>query len=92
LSIDRIEHDDQILRYIIIPKSENAIAVRCEFGGALFVSRDLVGVLAAVQLDDESLLGTGEIGDAIADRMLAAELVVGKAVVEGAPEDFFYVG
>lgn len=87
LAVDRLEHGDQILYSIIIPKPDDAIAVGRQFDGALFVGRDLVRMLAAIELDDELLFGTGEVRDAVADRMLAAEFVVGEAVAEGAPED-----
>jgi hypothetical protein len=49
-------------------------------------------MLAAVEFDDELLFGACEIGDAVADRVLAAEFVEGKAVAEGAPENAFGVG
>jgi hypothetical protein len=60
----------------------------CEFRSALFVrGGDLIGVLAAIQFDDELLFWASEVGDAIADRVLAAEFVEREAVAKGAPEN-----
>jgi hypothetical protein len=92
-SIDRIEDGRQIPRHIIIPKADDAIAMGCEFRSALFVrGGDLIGVLAAIQFDDELLFWASEVGDAIADRVLAAEFVEREAVAKGAPENLFRVG
>ena len=92
LAIDRIEHSDEILCHIIIPKADDAIAVGGEFRAALLVGCNLINVLATVQLDDESLFRTGKVRYAIGDRMLAAEFVVGQAVAKRAPQDAFGVG
>jgi hypothetical protein len=92
LAIDRFEHGDEILRYIIIPKADDAIAVRGKFGGAFVICGKFIRMLAAVEFDDELLFRAGEIGNAIADRMLAAEFVKREALAQRAPEDVFGAG
>src|SRR6185312_16722453 len=74
-SIDRIEYDHEIPHHIIIPKSDHAIAVRREFDGALLIRDGFIRMLAPVEFDDEFLFRALEIGNAVADRMLAAEFV-----------------
>ena len=91
-AIDRIEDGDEILCHIIIPKADHAIAVGGEFRRAFIIRGQFIRMLAAVELDDELFLRTREIGDAIADRVLATEFVERKTLAEGAPENVFGAG
>jgi hypothetical protein len=52
----------------------------------------LIGMLTAVELDDQLLRWAGEIRNPIADRMLTAELQKRNALVERTPEDSFDIG
>ena len=46
-----------------------------EFRGPPIVGFLLVCMLTAIELDDELLIGASEVGEAVTDRMLAAEFV-----------------
>ena len=91
-AIDRLEHVSEISRHIIIPKSDDAIAVGGKFRGATIVGGDLICMLAAVEFDDELLLRARKVRNPIANGMLATKFVEGEAVAKRAPEDAFGVG
>jgi hypothetical protein len=91
LAIDRLEHRSQILRHIIIPKTDNAITVTGDLKTTLLVSGLLIGMLAPIEFDDEFLFRAGEIGNAIADRMLSTKFVERQALAECTPQNLFGV-
>ena len=62
-----------ILQYVVVPEAQRPIAVRREPRVSSFVAR-AVGVLAAIHLNNELCLQTGEICDEWADRALLAEV------------------
>jgi len=59
--VDRIEHRDEVFCHIIIPKPDHAVAVCRQFRRALLVGGKFIGVLTAVEFDDELLLGTRKV-------------------------------
>src|SRR5712692_8996532 len=65
---DTLENALQILKYIIVPESEDPIAVTFQRGSALGVAHPVVRVLASIELDHKSGLGTAEICNVPADR------------------------
>jgi hypothetical protein len=67
---NRLHHALGIRQDLVVPTSDHAIAAALEPGG---VRRTLLRVLAAVDFDDESCLGTKEVDDVAAYRLLAAE-------------------
>jgi hypothetical protein len=67
---NRLHHALGIRQDLVVPKSHHAIAAALEPGGA---RRTFIRVLAAVDFDDESCLGTKEVDDVAAHRLLAAE-------------------
>jgi hypothetical protein len=73
--IDGLKHAGHVLENVVVPESQDAIAVRLEIPGACFI-RPMVGVLPAVGFDDKLELMAGEIGEVRADRRLTPEVVL----------------
>jgi hypothetical protein len=63
-----------ILHDFIRAKANNLPSLARHYRSAPCVRFDLVGVMIAVDLDDKSFRGTGEVGEVRPDWMLAAEL------------------
>jgi hypothetical protein len=74
------EHAVEIVEDVVIPETEDAVAVSIEFGSALVIRFFLYSVLAAIELDRELRLPARKVDDAPADRMLAAEFPCGEAL------------
>ena len=72
-SCDGFEHAGRIQENIVIPETQNPVALEPEKGIACFVPR-IDCVLAAIDLDDQASLPTDKIGDIGTDRLLAHEL------------------
>jgi hypothetical protein len=73
---------------MMIPKSQDAVTVRFEKRAANLIFGGLVGVVAAVDLDDQLSLNRAEIDEVGTDGMLAAELHVAHAFgSQMTPED-----
>jgi hypothetical protein len=87
-----LQYAVEILEYVAIPEAHDAVAVFGEFCTTRGVSDSLIVVLTAVELDHELLFRAGEVRDAPADWMLAAEFPIWDFLAEGAPEDPFHVG
>ncbi len=82
-----------VLHDLVVPETDDAVAERFERGGALLVVFHSIGMLAAVDLDDQLLLQAEEIDDVRADGLLAAEFVACElAVAQGVPEELLGVG
>ncbi len=77
---DCIEHPVAVVDQLVVPDAEDAVAGRRQPPITRFVP-DTVGVLTAVELDDQHGLGTHEIDDIPANRHLATELEIHKAAV-----------
>ena len=92
LAVNGFEYGDEIFNHIVIPKTHDAIAMCGKVCGAFFVRSSFISMLAAVELDHQFPFGAGEIGNAIADGVLAAEFVERQAFAQGAPEDVFGAG
>ena len=71
---DDSHHAIDVIHYIVIPETENAIAVFFEICGAFCIIFFLIEVLAAIQFDDEFLARGTKIGDIRTDCMLVAEM------------------
>ncbi|KTE09999.1 hypothetical protein ATE77_13465 [Sphingopyxis sp. H005] len=69
---NRRQNSRQISSHIIVPDSQNAIALALQIAVALDVGFG-GGVLRSVNLNDQALLLTDEIGDEGADRLLFAK-------------------
>ena len=62
----------RFLHHVVVPVADDLVAVRLDDPSALLIRFDRFGVLAPIQLDDESGGATGEVGD------LAANLKLGR--------------
>jgi hypothetical protein len=91
--LDARQYSIDILQHIIIPESNHSESIFLEATCPRRILFDLVGMLATIDLDDESMLETAEIGDVIADEMLTAELgTVQSFAAQMLPEQAFRVG
>jgi hypothetical protein len=77
--VNALEHSRKIIDYVVIPEADHPIAVRRQFSGPRRVRDLFVSVLTAVEFNDEFLCRAGKIGNALSDRMLAAEFQRWKA-------------
>jgi hypothetical protein len=73
LPVDVVCHRRRIAQNVVVPVSQDAVAEGSESARAFGVVVLLCGVLASVQLDDDSRLRAGEIGDVAGDGDLPAE-------------------
>jgi hypothetical protein len=73
----RIQDSLDLIYDLGIPESDDMVALAFEIGRALSIitSWRVFRMLAAVELDDETNLMTGEIGEVAPDRNLAAKCV-----------------
>ncbi len=73
---------------IVVPDAKYAVAEGCEVGIANFIGR-AIGMLPAIDLDNQTLLSTDEIDVIAPDRLLAGKLeprrTDGRAVAAKAP-------
>ena len=77
----------------MVVEAEDLEALVAEVGVAALVAFRVVGMLAAVEFDDQARIEAGEVGDVGADGSLAAEAVaVELASAEARPEMLFGVG
>ncbi len=76
---DSGQHGWQIRRHRMVGKAQHQIARRGQQGFSLGIVLALTGVDATIQLDDETQIGTAEVGNEWANRMLTPELQTGEA-------------
>ena len=62
-----------LLQHVVIPEAQDAVALVLQKQAALLVVGLLVGVLSAVQFDNQPDCRGGKIGDVTANDVLAAE-------------------
>jgi hypothetical protein len=68
---DDLDHAIDIVKHVVVPESQNAIALIVEVGRSDEVGC-AVGVLTAVNLDHDSMGVTGEVREVRPDRCLPA--------------------
>jgi hypothetical protein len=83
---DSHEHAIEVVEDFVVPKGKDTIAVSREFRRAAIVSILRERVLAAIEFGGELRLWTGEVDDALADRMLATKFPCGESVAQRVPE------
>lgn len=66
--------------HVIVPEANDAPTLSFEKGCSALI-RNVLGVLAAIDLNDEVMLGASEIGDESADRVLTAESESGQSAI-----------
>ena len=93
--INRLHDGVDVVQHFVVPETKDAIALRRQERGPLFVGDDLVGLAmsAAVDLDQQPSLVTGEIREVGTDRRLATKVrVVDGKMPEMPPQLSFGVG
>jgi hypothetical protein len=85
----RLQHVIETLENLVVPEPDDAIAVVRQLGAPSLVGRHPLGMLPAVEFDDELARRTGEIGNAPTDRMLPSEFPRHDAFAQRPPEDAF---
>jgi hypothetical protein len=83
---DRLQHSRCVFQDVVVPEAENAKALRLEIAGADRVLLNAIGMLAAVDFDDELGGEAQEVGEVSTIRHLAAELGVRKSLAKSAPQ------
>jgi hypothetical protein len=86
------KHGCEILADVIIPETDHTIAVGGDLRTTSIIRGRLVRMLASVDLDHEFPRRAGEVGNSVADRMLATEFEERKAFAQRPPEDSFDIG
>src|SRR5712691_367174 len=90
---DTLQNAFEILKDVIVPESKHPKTVTFQRGGALGVAHPVDRVLASIELDNKFGLGTAEICDVPADRMLTPKLEAEESTVtEARPQSLFGVG
>jgi hypothetical protein len=72
-----LEHAFGVGEDVVVPESQHALALTLEPFGSLGV-RLVVGVLTAIGLDNQMMLGADEVDDISADGVLSPELETGQ--------------
>jgi hypothetical protein len=74
-SIDGRENAGNVLADLVIPESQETIAIRFEVMRPRLVGRT-VAMLPAIELDDDSELMTGEVSEVWTDRRLPSKVML----------------
>ena len=89
----RFQHRVGSQQDIVIPESNHAKAVRCKIGGSGGISVGRIGMLPAIDLDDELCFEAAEVAEVGTNRMLAPKLGPGQlATSQAAPKQPFSIG
>jgi hypothetical protein len=83
----RLQHVIEMLENLVVPESDDAVATARELGAPSLVRGHPLGMLPAVEFDDELARRTGEIGNPPTNRMLPAEFPRHDALAQRPPED-----
>jgi hypothetical protein len=91
--VDCVKHFLHIREHLIVPESKHAVSVRIQKRSANFIFLRKLGVLSAIQFDNEASFDRAEVGEVRTNRMLTAELgVAHPAAAQMSPQDSFRVG
>ena len=77
---DGREHAVEVVEDVVVPEAKDTVTVSCELVSAAVIGIFIDRVLATVEFNDEFCLRTGEVDDAVADRVLAAKFPCGEAL------------
>ena len=69
---DHFQHTAAVAQHVVIPKTKNPVALRLEPSIAINVAR-ILGVLSAIDFDDDAPLVADEVDDEAADQRLSPE-------------------
>lgn len=90
---NRFHNAVDVRDYVMIPEANDSKSKFFEFRGSLFVSDNLLGVLPAIQLNDQSRFERGKIGNVSADCDLSSEFIsIEPASAQMFPKQFFCFG
>src|SRR5262249_31577097 len=75
---DHFHHAVDVLQHIIVPETQDAIALCAKISGSLFISGNVVGIimLRSIDLDDESPFVAGEVSEEGVEWGLSPEMRV----------------
>jgi hypothetical protein len=91
--VDAREDFVRLLKDLVVPKSQHAKALRCEPGRTSSIASNVRGVLAAIELDDETAFQAGKVGSVRTDRDLPAKaMTVDLLPTKACPEMPFGIG
>jgi hypothetical protein len=79
MSKSLLEYTVEIFQHFVIPESQHSKSVLFEDCGSMVVLRHAIGVLAAIELNDQPCFDTCEVNDVSGNRQLSAELEVAQA-------------
>ena len=89
---DDFQYAVGVAEHIVVPETDDAEAVGFDQSGAFDVV-EVVGMLAAIEFDDEAQAATGEVGDIRADGILENEFrILDLTVADALPQAFFRFG
>lgn len=89
---DYLQHPIHVAQHIVVPEADDAVAVGFDDPGAVRVDRAF-GMLPAVAFDGEAQGAAGEVGNEVADLVLASKLCAAKlAGAQVRPQALFSVG
>ena len=80
-----LDHPDDIVEDISVPKANDPVAVLAEFTRAAGIGLLLGRVLPAIKLNRDFSGRAGEIDDIRSDRMLSPEAVLGQKLPQRTP-------
>jgi hypothetical protein len=90
--VDCIKYFVHVCKHLVVPESENPVVPRLQERSANFIFFRELGVLSAVQFNDEALFDRAEVCEIRPDRMLTSELhEPHPAASQMAPQDSFRV-
>jgi hypothetical protein len=72
---DRLHHAVNIVKHVVVPKSQDGETLRPKPGIPLIVTLRLCSVLSTINLDNQSVPQTDKIDDILSQRLLAPKFV-----------------
>jgi hypothetical protein len=91
--VDRLKHLVHIRKHLIIPKSEHSVVSGFQKQSASFIFRRKIGVLRAIQFNNETSFDRTEVSKVRTNRMLTPEFrVPHSAAAQVSPQQSFSVG
>ena len=91
--IDFTKHLISVRKHLIVPESKHSIAARIQERRPKCIFARLIGVLAAIEFDNQAPFDRTEVGEVGTDRMLTPEFDLSHpAAAQVAPEDSLGVG
>ena len=91
--VDCVKHFVHICKHLIVPKPEDSVVPGFQKRSSLFIFRRKIGMLGAIQLNNETSFDRTEVGEIRTNRMLPPEFCVPhSAAAQMSPQQSFSVG